>query len=305
MTLRNAMKRVTRARVRAGDDRDPGGQSGNRTGNYDLFVMRADGSGLRNISRTPAAREFGFASWSPDDRWIAFNSDADGDDEIYVVRPDGTGRRQLTRNATRDFHPSFSPVGKSIAFIVNRKGALDEWDNPIFVMDADGSNERQLGDISPIHGSLSWSQPGDAIAFNAIGRELFVEIFTIDTGGTTLRRLTFSPPQTLQSSCNLKASSPHAGCSIATKEEHRFESAFAPVTLSRLGRSMKPSPRLRSMSRHIRTPVLVDRFGRGTPFAHRAIAIATLQHALTMNLPRGQQRTRAVGLLAEMGVRAQ
>ena len=54
---------------------------------------------------------------------------------------DGGNQRNLTNHPDVDFHPSWSPDGKSIAFVSNRTKDLNR---DIFVMDADGSNPRNL-----------------------------------------------------------------------------------------------------------------------------------------------------------------
>jgi len=51
--------------------------------------MAADGSGLVNISSSPA--NDGSPAWSPDGARIAFSSDREGGRHIYVVNADGTG----------------------------------------------------------------------------------------------------------------------------------------------------------------------------------------------------------------------
>ena len=60
-------------------------------GPSDLFVVNADGSGLRRLTRH-AANVRWFA-WSPDGRTIAFL----GEREVYIVKADGSGERRLTQ----------------------------------------------------------------------------------------------------------------------------------------------------------------------------------------------------------------
>ena len=78
-----------------------------RDGNAEIYVMNADGGGLRRLTNDPSLDEY--PTWSPDGQWIAFHSDRDGDLDIYIARPDGSDVRQLTDNDDIDMEPSWSP----------------------------------------------------------------------------------------------------------------------------------------------------------------------------------------------------
>lgn len=79
----------------------------------DVYVMNADGTGLRRL--TDDSRLSNTGQWSPDGRQIVFASDrhATGNNartyldslELYVMRRDGSGIRRLTTNAVPDLHP--------------------------------------------------------------------------------------------------------------------------------------------------------------------------------------------------------
>jgi Tol biopolymer transport system component len=79
-----------------------------------LFVMNADGTGLRRI--TPWGSAFIDQAWSPDGRWIAFQKPYG---ELFLVRPDGSGMHQVPVDLPAGSgarQPSWSPDGDWIVF---------------------------------------------------------------------------------------------------------------------------------------------------------------------------------------------
>jgi TolB protein len=108
-----------------------------------IYVVRADGSGLQNLTPKPVGAQADPA-WSPDGRKIAFVNDRNGNSEIYVMNANGTGQRNLTRNPAFDADPAWSPDGRMIAFASKRDGK-----DGVYVMNADGSGQRRLAQHSP------------------------------------------------------------------------------------------------------------------------------------------------------------
>ena len=81
----------------------------------EVFTVPAKTGPTRNLTNTSGAHERN-AKWSPDGKWIAFVSDADGEDEIYVAPQDGKEpAQQLTdKGDTYKYEISWSPDSKKI-----------------------------------------------------------------------------------------------------------------------------------------------------------------------------------------------
>ena len=72
--------------------------------------MNADGSEVRNLSRSPSVD--GDPAWSPGGEWVAFVSDRDDDDlAIFVVPADGEGApRKISSAPEGDYALDWAPV---------------------------------------------------------------------------------------------------------------------------------------------------------------------------------------------------
>jgi len=165
---------------------------------YDIYVMDADGSNIRRLTREP-----GFdatPAWSPDGSRIAFMSSRDDKSrsEIYVMTVDGSKAWRLTHDKKGAGRPAWSPDGERIAFAStrsNRKQAYDGAEFEIYVMDADGTNIQRLTHRPGADGAPDWSPDGSEIVFNYLGAGNTgtgeeVGIYVIGADGTNLRRLT-------------------------------------------------------------------------------------------------------------------
>jgi TolB protein len=64
-----------------------------RDGNWEIYSMKADGSGLKRL--TDNAANDGLPTWSPDGKTLAFVSNQGGPWAIWAMSPDGSNRRKL------------------------------------------------------------------------------------------------------------------------------------------------------------------------------------------------------------------
>jgi TolB protein len=153
-----------------------------RDGTFNLFVIGADGKGLRQLTHEKPGVEAGMQSWTADGRWIYFGLFGKGPPRMCRVAPDGSNFRVVGEG----IDPAVSPDGKRIAF------ARAEGDgHHLCVMDADGGNVRRLtargNPFAGVH--AAWSPDGKMIVYaDRVGEAL--EIFRIDPDGKNARQLT-------------------------------------------------------------------------------------------------------------------
>ena len=171
--------------------------------NNELFVMNADGSSNRQITRD--SWQESQPVWIKDGKKIAFLCNESGSSQVWEMNPDGTERRQLTRYEGDIEGFAFSPDGKKLLFIAQVKtvqstadkhpdlpkatGIIvtdlmykhwDEWVTTAphpFVADFDGNGISNVQDIldgepyeSPMKPwggieQLAWSPASDKVAY--------------------------------------------------------------------------------------------------------------------------------------------
>ncbi len=124
----------------------------NKDGNYEIYLMNADGSNQQRLTNTTAFEIF--PQMSPDGNRLAYARLIPNPfyGEIHLRNLDGSGDVALTRNS-RSENPVWSPDGKQIAFQTSRDGNFE-----VYVMNADGSNQRRLTNHSDWDGWPSWGR---------------------------------------------------------------------------------------------------------------------------------------------------
>ena len=143
----------------------------------DLFSVPAKNGTPRNLTKTSNAHERD-AIWSPDGKWIAYNSDATGENELYLRAQDGKGDPlQLTSGAdTYYYAPKWSPDSKKLAWAdrSQRLRYVDVTTKTVTQVDQDKNGEIEVFNWSPDSKWIAWGRPEE----NGLPR---VYLYSLDT----------------------------------------------------------------------------------------------------------------------------
>src|ERR1700730_15076610 len=128
----------------------------------DLFSAPAKDGTPRNLTKTSNAHERD-AIWSPDGKWIAYNSDVTGENELYVRAQDGKGEPvQVTNGADTYFYaPKWSPDSKKLAWAdrLQRLRYVDVASKAVTQVDQDKYGEIEVFNWSPDSQWIAWGRP--------------------------------------------------------------------------------------------------------------------------------------------------
>src|SRR6195256_380381 len=128
----------------------------------DLFSVPMKEGTARNLSKSSNAHERD-AIWSPEGKWIAYNSDVTGENELYVRSQDGKGQpQQVTSGAdTYYYRPVWSPDSKKLLWAdrLQRLRYVDVASKTVTQVDQDKWGEIQSYDWSPDSQWIAWARP--------------------------------------------------------------------------------------------------------------------------------------------------
>ncbi len=132
------------------------------TARGETFTVPAKFGAARNLSNTPGAHERD-AVWSPDGKWIAYNSDVTGENELWIRPQDGKGEpRQITRNAdTYYYSPAWSPDSKKLLWgdREQRLRFVDIDTQEVTLIEQNDTFEITNYDWSPDSQWVTWTSP--------------------------------------------------------------------------------------------------------------------------------------------------
>ena len=163
----------------------------------DVYIMNADGSGVRRFRRNAIQGE---VSWSPDGTKLVFidafhPTGSTTNFNISRVNVDGTDLRSLTLEPSDEHRPEWSPDGRTVVFQSHRHSSREtpggvNWE--IYTMDAevgDTRSETRLTTVLGTDAGPAWSPDGRQIVFSSV-RHGNQEIYRMNSDGTGVTRLT-------------------------------------------------------------------------------------------------------------------
>ena len=173
---------------------------------YDIFVADLKTKKLTQLTKTPGYDAE--ATISPDGKRIVFTSVRDGDLDIYSMSLDGSDVRRLTSEVGYDGGPFYSPDSKQIVFRAHHpttpeatarykellgQGLIEPRTLEIWIMNADGSNKRQVTSNGAANFAPYFHPDGKRLVFSSNvgdpkGRNF--DIYMINVDGTGLERIT-------------------------------------------------------------------------------------------------------------------
>ncbi len=171
-----------------------------------VYTINIDGTGLTQINDRGADA---CSYYHPDGKSIIWTSTRDNLDmhpgnysdpkdypqgaELYTSDLDGSSVKRLTNNKYYDAEVCYSPDGTKILFGRQIDGKMDMW-----LMDADGTNERQVTFTDDWQEGGAFIMPdNETILYRAWKREdegkrsKDMQIFTIKTDGSDFKQITF------------------------------------------------------------------------------------------------------------------
>ena len=142
-----------------------------RGGDYDVYVVPAAGGPETRLTTSPGLDDG--PEFTPDCRWIYFNSARTGRMQIWRMRPDGSGQEQLTFDDLNNWFPHVSPDGRSMVFITyGPEVRADDhpWYKRVYLrmLPLDGGTPRVIAYLYGGQGTInvnSWSPDRRRVAF--------------------------------------------------------------------------------------------------------------------------------------------
>lgn len=154
-------------------------------GNFDIYRISADGTGLKRLTTSNAIDTS--PSYSPNGKSIVFLSDRTGKPQLFIMDADGSNQKRFTYNGDYNADPAWSPKGDKIAY-----SAMTGDNFNIMVKSLDGSIEKQLTANAGKNESPSWSPDGRHLVFTST-RTGMRQLYIMNASGENQVQITNMP----------------------------------------------------------------------------------------------------------------
>lgn len=155
----------------------------NRTGNWELFLARTDGTEVHQLTFNAQARDVD-PVWGTGDL-IAFETTRDGNWEIYLFDLISGLDTRLTDDPGSDLNAFWMPDGQSVVFESDRSGGWQLYRADILTKEvtllSDGTADDRDPNVSP---------DGELIAFNSMRNGEPEALYLMNADGSDVRRFT-------------------------------------------------------------------------------------------------------------------
>jgi TolB protein len=160
-----------------------------RSGNWDLWLMNADGSDQHPL--TTAQGLDSAPAWSPDGSMIAFASNRfdsqNAASQLVLMNADGSDPRLVSRNpGGKQLISAWSPGGKALIVLAEPMNELPRWE--LQLIDTVTTERKTLVKEQVSFSAISWHPDGRSIAFVRSPWQK-QEIWTVAPEGTALQPL--------------------------------------------------------------------------------------------------------------------
>lgn len=173
---------------------------------FDIYTVDRDGKNLQRLTDYNTYTAEGILS--PDGKRIVFTSLKDGDLDIYTMNVDGSDVKRLTTTPGYDGGPWWSPDGTKIVYRawhydndadlqaykdLLKQGMIRPNKMELWVMNADGSDQRQITKLGGANFGPSWTPDGKRIIFSSNHtnpRSRNFDLYIVNLDGTGLEQVT-------------------------------------------------------------------------------------------------------------------
>ena len=140
-----------------------------RNGEFDVYTIPVDG-GQESRLTTAKGLDDG-PEFSPDGKYIYFNSDRSGSMQVWRMHPDGTEQEQVTSDEFNNWFPHLSPDGRWMVFLSYEKDIVGHPENKDVTLRLMSLSDKKIEALCRIFGGQgtinvpSWSPDSRRFAF--------------------------------------------------------------------------------------------------------------------------------------------